>query len=178
MADEEQFAEYPGSLLACERAVIRRDLRVGQILSINGGPYPFPSGGSFALIDYEWQGDNVLASTNIAMVSRPVAPNGNQYVGIRDFTFASPIDDVDRAVITATVSSSVLPPLIPEPPALPGPPGFVAVPLGVWGELLNPLTLRVVVYRSFPFDFPLTGPIASLSEEAVRVFVNVARVDA
>jgi hypothetical protein len=31
MADEEQFAEYPGSLLACERAVIRRDLRVSAI---------------------------------------------------------------------------------------------------------------------------------------------------
>lgn len=37
MADEEQFLEYQGSLLACERAVIRRDLRVSTIESIIGG---------------------------------------------------------------------------------------------------------------------------------------------
>lgn len=34
---EEQFLEYEGSLLACERAVIRRDLRVSSITSIGGG---------------------------------------------------------------------------------------------------------------------------------------------
>lgn len=135
-------------------------------------------GGSppFALINFEWQGDNVLASHNIASVSRPVAPNGNPYIGIRDFTFTTPIDEFDRAVITATVAAAVIPPLIPEPPNLPGPPGFITVPLGVWAQLLDESTLRVVVYRSAFFDFPTQGTIAQLSEEAVTVFVNVERV--
>lgn len=128
--------------------------------------------GAFALLNFDWQASSILSQQNITAVTRPIAPNGNPYNGIRDFTLGTPIPDPDRAVFSGIVESFVVPPLIPEPPALPGPPAVVNHPLNWWAMVLDASTIRVVVYDTTTVDGAAASP-ATLSEDAIRVTMRI-----
>jgi len=160
--------EIQGSNVQCATLVVRDCLSVNGVEITGGGG----GGAPFALLHFDWTAGVVLSQANIASVSRPVADNGANFVGVRDFTFTTPIDNVNRAIITANVRAPIFWPF-PEPPALRGPPVSAFPGLQCFAALESTSVLRVWVYRCSDNVNPLFG---LMSEEAQEVWVHVARV--
>jgi len=151
--------------VSCNNLCVRGEISCGVPMA----------GAPFALLVFDWQSGpigTILSQTNIASVSRPVADNAANFVGVRDFTFTMPIVSVNRAVITANVQPPIFWP-IPEPPGVRGPPVSAFPGLQCFGELLSVSVLRVYVYQTADL---INIPNGLLSEAASRLWVHVAQV--